>query len=132
MRIDQKEDERKNFRRRGAAVLEALPLTLQSAKNGSSSSKLSKYSLAFQGLSSFLSITSRGAVTPPRSPLSFQIYTPPSTARVFVLLGRWGRRSAGVRDTAAYLGTRPRPPGLMSGLALSAPSCREPPRHQAI
>eukprot|EP01046_Picozoa_sp_COSAG06_P075238 COSAG06_NODE_23406_length_692_cov_5.166948_1_plen_40_part_10 len=40
MRIDQKEDERKNFRRRGAAVLEALPLTLQSAKNGASSSKL--------------------------------------------------------------------------------------------
>ena len=85
MRIDQKENGRKNFRRRGAAVPEALPLTLQSAKNGSSSSKLSKYSLAFQGLSSFLSITSRGAVTPPRSPLSFQIYTPPSTARVFVL-----------------------------------------------
>ena len=78
MRIDQKENERKNFRRRGAAVPAALPLTLQSAKNGSSSSKLSKYSLAFQGLSSFLSITSRGAVTPPRSPLSFQISHPPT------------------------------------------------------
>ena len=78
MRIDQKENERKNFRRRGAAVPEALPLTLQSAKNGSSSSKLSKYSIAFQGLSSFPSITSRGAVTPPRSPLSFQISHPPT------------------------------------------------------